>query len=209
MFTSIPIEETINIIKNHLNINNDIETTNNTANSIETTLKQNYFTYDNNFYLQKDGLPMGSPLSSIVSEIFLQNLENKYIESLKQKLNIVFYGRYVDDILIIYNNVKNQNKKNLKCFNNLHNKINFTLESEQKNTINYLDLKVIRNKTNIEFDIYRKPTSSKASINYYSNHPSSYKFSNFHFMLNRINNIPLSKPNYKKRINYHPRNCEI
>ena len=56
--------------------------------------------YNNEFYIQKDGLPMGSPISSLLSEIFLQNLESQIIDTIKAKHNIVFYGRYVDDIYI-------------------------------------------------------------------------------------------------------------
>jgi hypothetical protein len=45
---------------------------------------------------------MGSPISNSTAEIFLQYLEThlKHILELKQ---IVFYTRYVDDILMIYN----------------------------------------------------------------------------------------------------------
>ena len=47
---------------------------------------------------------MGNPLSPILSEIFLQYLETTHIENIKNQYNIIYYGRYVDDIIIIYNN---------------------------------------------------------------------------------------------------------
>jgi len=39
-------------------------------------LEQNYFQFENNFYSQESGLAMGSPSSSLFSEIYLQYIEN-------------------------------------------------------------------------------------------------------------------------------------
>ena len=63
---------------------------------LDISVKQNYFQYNDEFYIQKDGLPMGSPISSIMSEIFLQYLETEFIEDIKNQFNIKFYGCYVD-----------------------------------------------------------------------------------------------------------------
>lgn len=48
-------------------------------------------------YERKAGLPQGVPCSSVLSEIYLEPLD----ERLKQHPNIILYVRYVDDILII------------------------------------------------------------------------------------------------------------
>ena len=74
MYTSIPIKDTIQIIQNQLShLNEDDEETKQLVLLLESTLKQNYFSYDNKYYIQKDGLPMGSPISSVLSEIYLQD----------------------------------------------------------------------------------------------------------------------------------------
>ena len=44
--------------------------------------------------------------SSTMAEIFLQNLEDMHIKQLLGAKNILFYTRYVDDILIIYDTKK-------------------------------------------------------------------------------------------------------
>jgi len=61
---------------------------------------------------------MCAPTSSILSEIYLQSLENtKSLDILKEE-KIIGYFRYVDDILIIYNeNITDVNKV-LKSFKN-------------------------------------------------------------------------------------------
>jgi len=45
---------------------------------------------------------MGSPISGTVAEIFLQHIQNTHIKHLLDTKNIIYYMRYVDDILIIY-----------------------------------------------------------------------------------------------------------
>jgi len=46
---------------------------------------------------------MGSPISNTVAEIFLQYLENTHLKHVLESKHIVFYTRYVDDILMIFN----------------------------------------------------------------------------------------------------------
>lgn len=50
-------------------------------------------------YKQTHDISMGSPLSHIIADITLQDLELKALESLK--FNIPFYFRYIDDIIAI------------------------------------------------------------------------------------------------------------
>ena len=80
---NIHIQETLNIIKSQMEsllIDNDI--IQQTIDLLNTTLQQNYFTFNSEFYLQLDGLPMGSPWSSLLADIFLQNLEAAHIQQL-------------------------------------------------------------------------------------------------------------------------------
>ena len=145
---------------------------------------------------------MGSPLSPIISEIFLQNLEASNIELIKQQYNIIYYGRYVDDVIVVYNNQKDIGDEILRKFNTIHKNIKFTIEKANKNSLNYLDItiKKIKFRKNyiFNFNIFRKPTTSKLSIDYNSHHPIEHKLANFRFLLNRLNNIPLTKRDYKK-----------
>jgi hypothetical protein len=45
---------------------------------------------------------MGSPISGLIAEIFLQHYENHIIKSILDSNEINFYNRYVDDIIIIF-----------------------------------------------------------------------------------------------------------
>jgi hypothetical protein len=45
---------------------------------------------------------MAFSISVLIAEIFLQYFENVMIKHIIESKNIIFYARYVDDILIIY-----------------------------------------------------------------------------------------------------------
>jgi hypothetical protein len=69
-------------------------------------LTQNYFTFQQTIYQPNQGIAIGSPISSLIAEIFLQQYEDKNIKHLIDTKNIAYYPRYVDDILIIFDTKK-------------------------------------------------------------------------------------------------------
>jgi len=90
---------------------------------------------------------MGAPTLSIFSEFYLQYLENTIIYNLLSHHNIEGYFRYVDDLLIVYNENRTNINDVLDCFKKLTPKLKFTLERETDNRINFLDILSILNKT--------------------------------------------------------------
>ena len=85
---------------------------------------------------------MGSPLSGLLADIYLNNYENKFIFNNNNILlkNIIFYGKYVDDIYIIFNGSTRQIDNLLTYMNSQNNKIQFTVEHAINNSLNFLDL---------------------------------------------------------------------
>ena len=65
---------------------------------VELVLNSTIFSFNDKFY--KQTVPMGSPLSSIVSDIVMQDLEIKALQRLS--ISPFFYVRYVDDIALAY-----------------------------------------------------------------------------------------------------------
>jgi hypothetical protein len=100
---------------------------------------------------------MGAPTSAIPSEIYLQYIEHThthkyiYIYHTLQKHNITSYHRYVDDILITYNSTKTNINNTLEEFNNINKTLKFTMEKEDDNKINFLDITIIREPTKISY----------------------------------------------------------
>ena len=58
--------------------------------------------FNDKFYRQTFGLPMGSPLSSILEDLVMQDLESVSLNKLS--MTPLFYVRYVDDIALAIDN---------------------------------------------------------------------------------------------------------
>jgi hypothetical protein len=134
---------------------------------------------------------MGSPISNTVAEIFLQYLENTHLKHVLESKHIVFYTRYVDDILMIYNTKYTTPETIHQHINKTNPNLQFT-PSHEHNSISFLDLLLIRQPDKIETDIYQKPTTTDTTINYTSNHPNEHKMAAYCYLTNRMTSLPLT-----------------
>jgi hypothetical protein len=168
---------------------------------VKEILEQNCFTHNNIIYQQTKGLAMGAPTSSIFSEVFIQYLEHTQRVNILAKHNDVMYHRYVDDILIVYNNASSNIDDLLTKFNSLHPDIQFKLERETENRLNFLDLIIHRMQDKLQYDIYRKPTATDIMIHSESCHPREHKWSGISHLVNHLNTYPLTNINGEKKHN--------
>jgi hypothetical protein len=136
---------------------------------------QNYFQYEGKYYKPTTDVAMGSPLSSILAEIFLHDLKQNRLKQLLEDKKIVYYNRYVDDIFIIYDQRKITPQTILEDFNIQHEDLNFTINNETNDQITYLDLNLTNKPGQIKMEIYRKPTATDVMINNSSCHPQEHK----------------------------------
>jgi hypothetical protein len=136
---------------------------------------------------------MGSPKSSTIAKIYSQLLEELYVKQLLDSKQILYYKRYEDDILITYNQ-NNTNKQDiLNHANNIDKHLQFKLSIDENNLINYLDLSIYRNNSNVELGIYRKPTNTDTTIHFSSNHLYEHKLAAFNYYINRMLTLPITK----------------
>ena len=99
-------------------------------------------------YKQIDGVTMGSPLGPALANIFVGYLEKKIPRS---KFPLL-YHRFVDDTFAIFED----NSGVLSFFedlNQLHPSLQFTMESENKNKLLFMDVEL--KKTSESHGIYR------------------------------------------------------
>nr|VZI43426.1 unnamed protein product [Spirometra erinaceieuropaei] len=124
--------------------------------------RQTFFTFAGETYEQIKGTPMGSPVSGLVAELVLQELEK--IAFLQHET--VFWRRYVDDTFVT---VK---KDMLQHFHSLLNAVfpdnKFTREEEQQQQLSLLDVLVRRNlNRELETTAYRKATNTTPLLSFH------------------------------------------
>ena len=79
--------------------NNQAQITQEILELIKTILYQNYFQYDDKYYQPTKGIAMGSSISSTIAEIYPQYFEETIVKHWKETKEIIYYKRYVDDII--------------------------------------------------------------------------------------------------------------
>jgi len=131
MYTNIPTEVLLNIIdimcdKHNIEDTLKLEITN----ISKLIIAQNCFKFQDKTCLQKNGLAMGAPTSSIMSEIYLQFIENTKIYDILRYSKVEEYLRYVDDILLVYKDNLTNIEEILNLFNSITPGLIFTLERE-------------------------------------------------------------------------------
>jgi hypothetical protein len=95
--------------------------------------------------------------------------------------------------LIIYDEKKTNIIHTLNKFNKLQPTINFTIEKEQHESINFLDITIYRKHNHLQFSIYRTRTQTDIIIPKSTCHPLEHKMSGINYLLNRINTYPITK----------------
>jgi len=171
LFTNVPLDLAIDgisnrwvYIKQYTNIPK-----NEFLMAINFVLSSTYFTFDNNIYKQTYGTPMGFPLSPIVADIVMQDLETECIN--KFDFQLTFYFRYVDDMILAAPSDKID--MILKSFNNYHERLKFTVEHEKDRSLSFLK------------DWFHKGTFSGRYLSFYSSHPWCHKIGTMYSLIDR------------------------
>ena len=117
-------------------------------------LKSTYFQYNGKHYKQLHGTAMGSPVSVIVAEIVMQNIEEQALSTYTKTLPL--WLRYVDDTFTAVH--KDEIDTFHEHLNRQNPHIQFTKEIEENGKIPFLDCLVSRDENKLRTTIYRKPT---------------------------------------------------
>jgi hypothetical protein len=98
---------------------------------------------------------VGSPISSILAEVFLQEIESKYYPDMLKNRHIAYLARYVNDIFITFDATYTSAERIL----HEHHApaIKYKLEIENNQLIIFLDLSIHMTMNGISLGIYRKP----------------------------------------------------
>ena len=98
---------------------------------------------------------MGSPLSPIETNLYMEKFEKKALDTYPLKPK--FWIRFVDDTRVDWPHGENELKHFLNHLNSISNDIKFTMETEENNCISFMDILLIRNKDgSIGHKVFRK-----------------------------------------------------
>jgi hypothetical protein len=97
MYTNIPVGDTRHILNKSLQNNMvDTEVTKELLRWFDTITKQNFFSFRKHIHIQMDGLAMGAPSSSILSEVFVQHIP--FLATKRKLVVLPICGRHPLDL---------------------------------------------------------------------------------------------------------------
>src|SRR5215469_1292483 len=168
LFTNVPIGDSLELLSQHFK--KDILAL------FRHALTSTYFCFDGQYYEQTDGVAMGSPLSPVIANFYMEEFEKKAIEQATNKPTCWY--RYVDDTFVIWPHGQDQLQEFLHHLNGLHKNIQFTMEIEKDGHLPFLDIDVYR-KTDgaLGHKVYRKPTHTNLYLQQSSHHHPANKHS--------------------------------
>ena len=177
LFTNVPVEPTIAIIcqsvYNHPELPPPDISQENLKHLLRCCTKEAPFRHiDNNIYIQKDGVAMGSPLSCTFANYYMCHIENEVLASLNEDKPTT-YCRYVDDIFVVVRNEEHLNLIKQKL--ELASVLEFTTKISINNKIPFLDVSIDGSTGAYRTSIYKKKTDSGKVLNGSSECPERYK----------------------------------
>ena len=156
LFTSVPLQLALDCTKTTINKSpyQSPLPTDDLMDLQHLCLTLTYFRHNDKHYKQLHRTAMGSPVSVVVAEIVMQNIEEQALTTYSETLPL--WLRYVDDtITAVHENKINEFHEHL---NKQNTSIQFTKEIEENGKIPFLDCLVTRENNTLRTTVYRKPT---------------------------------------------------
>ena len=196
LLTSVPNEPVINIIQNKFANDKNLHqrtsiTIHHIISLLEFFLKNTYFVFQGNFYEQKEGTAMGSPLSPIIANIFMEDFKTKGLSSAPHPLSL--WKRFVDDTFVV---IKQLTKKYFfNHINSIEEDIHFTAKNTRADgSMPFLDTLVTPQADgSMLTTVYRKPTHANQYLQWDSHHAMSAKYSVISTLFHRAKEVCCTK----------------
>ncbi|MGL4491660.1 MAG: reverse transcriptase domain-containing protein [Tannerellaceae bacterium] len=174
LFTNVPKEKATELTRASLQEDNTLKdrttlSADDIVKGVTVCLNSAYFVYNNRLFNQMEGLAMGSPLSPVLANIYMEDFETKVM--MHPEIAPRMWIRYVDDTFVIIK------RERLDRFNNFINSIDpnikFTMEVESETgQLSFLDCMVHRmSNGKLKTTVHKKPTDTGSFLSYTSAHP--------------------------------------
>ena len=161
LYTSVPIDPALSIIKDLLE--KDDKLSNRTVLSVQNIIEllgfclhNTYFSYQKKFYEQVEGAAMGSPVSPIVANLYMEHFEGEALRSASHPPRFLY--RFVDDTWVIQQQAHKQ--LFLDHINSIEPSTKFMIKGNLENgAIPFLDTLVQPEAdSSLSIRVYCKPT---------------------------------------------------
>ena len=148
---------------------------------LEFCLTHTYVLFQGKYYEQVQGAAMGSPISPLIANIFMEEFEVKALSSIPHPS---LWLRFVDDTFVI--NREEHSQDLLHHINSQDPHIQFTVEPTQQGSLPFLDILVtIEPDNTFSTTVYRKPTHTDQYLHWDSNHHITAKESAYNTLAHR------------------------
>ena len=177
LFTNIPVDEAISICEERLKGDDTVEKR--TKTKVGTIVKLRQFCLKSTeivhgrvHYKPLDGIARGSPVSPVVADIFMDELEKKAFDELEAPPRI--WHRFVDDNISVINS--SDEAVLFDHLNEQHPRITFTMKREYDGKMPFMDVLFKRGEEDqLDRAAYRKPTHTGRCLSVDCLHPASVK----------------------------------
>ena len=140
---------------------------------------------------QLEGAAMGSPLSPIIANLYMEEFEIKALNTAPNPPTL--WKRFVDDTFVVIK--KCHQEEFFHHINTIEDSIQFTAETTQADgTLPFLDVLVIPQADgSISTAVYRKPTHTNQYLQWDSHHEISAKYSVISTLFHRAKEVCSTK----------------
>ena len=196
LFTNIPLSETIDLAVNAIfdsNTESDLKLSKIQLKELfNFATSHTHFLFNGCFYDQIDGVAMGSPLALVLANFFMGHYEKLWLDNYTGP-RVLYYRRYVDDIICCFRNSEHAIMF-FEYLNMCHPNIKFTMETEEKGHLPFLDVLLSKqstsdNQCSCVTSVFRKKTYTGLLTNYFSFTPFKYKLGLIKTLIDRAYKI--------------------
>ena len=177
LYTKVPTDETLAVVGDKLAADPLLEECicipiDNLIEMLTFNVETTYFGMGADIYRQEEGLAMGSPLSPVLANIYMEYFKEMTLGSTSLKPSM--WLRYIDDTFILWPHQEDVQIL-LDHVNSIQPSIQFSMEKKQDNKLPFLDVLVTRTEQGFRSSVYCKSTFSRRYLNLNSHHPYTVK----------------------------------